>query len=446
MLNFLIYMLEVSVLTSLFYLFYRYLYFKLAYFEWSRYFFYAALILSLTIPVLPSIFNTSNTFGNAIRILGFSDTESRLFVNISDSYLSRETSFLSQLPILNLLFIIWLSGFIRYMYLILKSIVSSVLLINSGKKIQTKNYKIIFSEKKQAAFSFFSNIVVGYDFNLLSEEEKTQIINHEKIHIKQFHTIDNIIFEIFRALFWFNPVSRLISANIKIIHEFIVDNQLTGNKNNSDYSRLILKLATHRSFEITKSHFSTEEIKNRIKLITFPENQSLRKRRFYSSLPVLLISLTAAWIILSSVNSIWKLKPEPEKEFHKPFKKENYKIISPFFQNYINQTKGEQQLIISHNEASYEVKSFSEVYAICSGTISSIKENTIYELNEKEIILTNDSGYLVEYRGLYQTCVIPNRQVKKGEKIGLSGDIRLYPSVSIKIIKKGNLTDPETLY
>lgn len=455
MLNFLIYILEVSVLTSVFFLFYRYLYFKFAYFVWSRYYFYAALIISLIIPLLPGLFEVDLIIYKIDSLIGVSENKSLGYVYVQNSYLNNTESFLSSFPIIEILFIIWISGFIRYMFIISKSLVSIVFTLKKGERQKEGKYTIVKINSNKPAFSFFNYVFVNKEFESLSKTEKIQITDHEKIHAKQKHTIDNLIFEVFRAVFWFNPISRLISANIKIIHEFIVDNELTGNKNVPDYSRLLLKLATHRSHALTVSSFSKEEITSRIKLITFPEKEKVRKIRFAASIPVLIITVFATWIIISTANTYMFSKTKTEKIFHTPFNPKNYKLISPFFENRVPGEifRGKEQNInetqsytVSHKEATYEVKDYSKAYAIESGTISRIKKKDIYGLTELTIKLESKNGYTIEYIGIYRAIINKDDAVNKGDIIGLTGDIRLYPSVSIKITKDDECLNPEKLY
>ncbi len=455
MLNFLIYILEVSVLTSIFFLFYRYLYFKFAYFVWSRYYFYVALLISLIIPLLPGLFNPDLIILKIESLIGSPTNGNLGYINVQNSYLNNSDPLFTNIPIVEILFIIWISGFIRYLFIITKSILSVRILKKQGDKHKDGKTIIIRTNSINPAFSFFNSVFVNKAFDTLPEEEKEQIIKHEKIHASQKHTIDNIIFEIFRAVFWFNPISRLISANIKIIHEFIVDNALTGNKNVPDYSKLILKLAIHQSHVITVSSFSKEEITSRIKLITFPETEKIRKIRFAASIPVLLATIFAAWIIISTTNNYILGETKPDKEFHKPFKQKNCKLISPFFENKVPGEifRGKEQNIniaeqysVSHKEATYEVKDYSEVYAIATGRVSHIKKKDIYGLTELTIIIKSETGHSIEYIGLYQSTIKENDNVYKGDIIGLTGDIRLYPSVSIKIKKNDEDLDPEKLY
>jgi len=375
------------------------------------------------------------------NLIGITANGNIAFVNVKDSFLLGQNSVFAGIPITKIIFIIWVSGFIRYLFFILKSVFSIVRMINKGEKEEDESFIIVRTNTNNPAFSFFNYIFTNIDFGKLQEAEQEQIIKHEKIHARQKHTIDNIIFEIFRAVFWFNPVSKLISVNVKIIHEFIVDNVLTGNKNIPEYSRLIVKLAAQKSQGLMVSNFSKEEITSRIKLITFPETEIIRKKRFAISIPVLIITMFASWLIISTVNIYALNKENVKKEFYSPFKKNSYKIISPFFKD-----KEIDGLFISHKEISYELKSFSDIYSVEKGIITNIEEKDIFGLKEYTISEELQNGYFIKYKGIYKAKVNIGEKVEKGDLVGISGDIRLYPKVDIQIIENGKTVNPETLY
>lgn len=441
-LNTCIYLIEVSLLTSIFYLFYRYLYFKLAYFEWSRYYLYTVLILSLIIPLLPGLYTQGTTQHNIFQLFNFSNQGTvNGLIKVNKFGLKTNNSFWVQIPYVKILLIIWISGIARFTLIIAKNIFSVKKLIKTGEKINAGKFKIIKNDFVDNVFSFFNFIFINKNFKQLTEEEQEQILNHEKIHARQFHSIDNIIFEIYRAVFWFNPVSKLIAADIKIIHEFITDNIITNNRNKPNYSRLILKLSTQDNVFKAASNFSKEEIKNRIKIISFPEKEKIRKKRFIISIPVLIITIFASWFIISSANSFIKIQKPENKPYLKPFDENNYKIISPYFKD-----KEYKQLIVSHEEVSYEIKSFSNIYAIESGIISNIKTKDVFGLKEITISENLNTKYTTDYSGLYQAFVMSGDSVKKGSIIGKSGDIRLYPTITIKLSKNGETFNPEKFY
>src|SRR5690606_17829495 len=69
------------------------------------------------------------------------------------------------------------------------------------------NGKIIETNTPHSTFSFFHYIFIG-NLNELSEEEKHQIISHEMVHANKLHSIDILLIEFLRIVFWFNPLIK----------------------------------------------------------------------------------------------------------------------------------------------------------------------------------------------------------------------------------------------
>ncbi|WP_316804544.1 TonB family protein [Pedobacter nototheniae] len=124
--------------------------------------------------------------------------------------------------------------------------------------------KLIKTAKAGSAFSFFSKKIID------TELPETDIINiHEEAHIKQWHTLDILFFEIIGIITWLNPVIYLYKKAIKNIHEFLADEkaaEFQGDK--AEYAMLILT----KSFGISPNalangFFDKSLIKKRIYML-----------------------------------------------------------------------------------------------------------------------------------------------------------------------------------
>ncbi len=56
--------------------------------------------------------------------------------------------------------------------------------------------------------------------------EMEQIVRHEMIHAKQYHSADILLSEIFTIIFWFNPFAWLLKKTLKQNLEFLTDRQV----------------------------------------------------------------------------------------------------------------------------------------------------------------------------------------------------------------------------
>ncbi|MEO8532781.1 MAG: M56 family metallopeptidase, partial [Flavobacterium sp.] len=116
-----------------------------------------------------------------------------------------------------------------------------------GKKVQQQaDFKFIDINENIAPFSYFDYIV--YNSSLYSASELENIIEHEKVHSDQNHTIDVLISRIFCVLFWFNPIIWFYKKAIIQNLEFIADSEAA--KKISDkkaYQYTLLKITTHEN-------------------------------------------------------------------------------------------------------------------------------------------------------------------------------------------------------
>ncbi|MFY0593036.1 M56 family metallopeptidase [Roseivirga sp.] len=69
-----------------------------------------------------------------------------------------------------------------------------------------------------------------------------EIIEHEKFHIKDRHSIDIILIELLQCAFWFNPMVYFIKKAIKLNHEFLADAYVINQKTSAyDYQKILLE-------------------------------------------------------------------------------------------------------------------------------------------------------------------------------------------------------------
>ena len=93
-------------------------------------------------------------------------------------------------------------------------------LIYKNPKHWHQNLRIVTLLKSNTAFSFFYYVFLGEQ---IKEEDKQAILKHEAVHVNQKHTLDLLFFELFRIVFWFNPLIYMYQNRIASLHEFIAD-------------------------------------------------------------------------------------------------------------------------------------------------------------------------------------------------------------------------------
>jgi hypothetical protein len=231
-----------------------------------------------------------------------------------------------------------------------------------GKTIQQQaDHKFIDLKENIAPFSYFNTIV--YNSSLYSEAELESILEHEKVHSDQNHTVDVLITRFFCTLFWFNPFIWLYKKAILQNLEFIADSEAT--KNISDkkaYQLTLLKITTHENCVVLTNHFYQSLIKKRIVMLNKNQSKKWNSWKYALVLPVLV-----AFVFLFQMEVIAQEKAIIKKEIkNNPTDAESidvYKIKK-------NTTDKELQ---------ETAKLLSEKYAIKT-TFSKIKRNANNEL------------------------------------------------------------------
>ncbi len=123
-------------------------------------------------------------------------------------------------------------------------------------------------------FSFFNYIFI--DKNKISKESEKKIIAHETVHIQQKHSIDLIVVELFAIVLWFNPLIYVVKKRIKENHEFIADRDVVGMYSNKfEYSKLLIQNSSIIKTNILTHNFSYSLLKRRLFMIKKSKNPLL---------------------------------------------------------------------------------------------------------------------------------------------------------------------------
>lgn len=169
-------------------------------------------------------------------------------------------------------------------------------------KQKDTNFTLIYTNSTENPFSFFKYIVINP--TLFSKEEYEHIVTHERIHVKQFHSIDVLFSKVFCALFWINPIIWLYRKAMLQNLEFIADNySLEQIESKYEYQKTLLKVvANQQSLSITNPFYQSL-IKKRI--IMLHTNQSHKKNiwKYATILPVLV-----GFMLLFQIETIAQVK------------------------------------------------------------------------------------------------------------------------------------------
>ena len=127
-------------------------------------------------------------------------------------------------------------------------------------------FKIIESNADLPTFSFFNYIFIG-NVSSLSKGETDQIIKHETTHVNHLHSLDILLVEFLKIIFWFNPAVYYLKSEITSIHEFQADELAIDNRDVNQYCNLLARVALQSADYPIANHFNNSLTLKRIAMM-----------------------------------------------------------------------------------------------------------------------------------------------------------------------------------
>lgn len=271
------YLLKVSIATAFFFVTYYMFFRKDTFLTFKRIYLTSSLILSMLIPFISIHFSNSEAtkiptaWLSEVVITPFGITQHEKAQTIDwQSLIMVGLSFASAIFLLH--FGIQVIGICRLKYENLSRKRQDCVLIN-------------LKENNVSSFSFFKWIFVSN--SIWSSENCDEILRHELVHARQWHSADVVFAELFCALFWWNPISWLFRREIRINHEFLADRGvLRQGFNTKSYQYLLLNTLTVTNRIPINNHFNILQLKKRIAMMNKKESNKLSAAKYLLALPV----------------------------------------------------------------------------------------------------------------------------------------------------------------
>ena len=258
------YLLKASGIVIILFLFYYIFLKNETFFKSIRSYFLVGLIIVVSIPLI-EIPVYVETITNQLNTLNYQEI-------ISTPLIEEKTIDWTQI-----LTSLYLIGVIFFSIKFLIQLISLTILLSKHQLIKKGKYRYVETSKNISPFSFF-NIII-YNKNQFSIQELEQIINHEKAHVIQWHSLDTILAHLMVITLWFNPFVWLYKKAVQQNLEFLADaHALKQVKNHKLYQFTLLKTcSTNFCTELT-NNFYNSLIKKRI--IMLHKNQSPNKSQW----------------------------------------------------------------------------------------------------------------------------------------------------------------------
>lgn len=215
--------------------------------------------------------------------------------------------------------VIYITIFALLIVRLLKQFVSIMRVRRQSKKIKYKDGTHIFLLMgSDASFSFFRWIFIYAD--AIQGGLADDIISHEKIHARQWHSVDVCLGQIFTVVYWLNPFSYLLMAELRRNLEHLADQgTLISGIDRKTYQMNLLKL-TYRVYpaQIYNS-FNYSHLKERIVMMN-KKPTHLSFCLVYLFIPALAVAFPLSGVFGKgeSVDSSIRVKPMVELKELKP--------------------------------------------------------------------------------------------------------------------------------
>jgi TonB family protein len=273
---------ETSVAMILFYAVYWFFLRKETYFRINRYFLAGSLIGSLSLSLFPLHY--------PVMINAPSGTA--LYAAMTEGYrngkllFSGETGVSSGFSWLSFLAFIYFAGVAFFFFRLLFQMIRLVILYFQSSVCRYDNVYIVENRWYKVPFSFFN--LIFYNPENLDQEDLTEILAHEKVHIRERHWVDLLVTELLTIVFWFNPFVWFFERSIKQNHEYLADEGvLAQGRNIGRYQALLINQLMGVPVISIANHLNDGLNATRFKMMTKKRDSKIRAFRLAWALPVI---------------------------------------------------------------------------------------------------------------------------------------------------------------
>lgn len=294
--DFLIYSLQTIVLQLLFLVVFELFFKKETFFKANRFYLLGSTILSLLIPMIkiPIEQKVQEQYIFQLKEIVLTNT----------GFVENQVQNTSDFSVLNFVYAI---GFLLFLTLFIIKLIKVFKVKQKAKLEVLNNTKIYRIENSKQAFSFLNYIFIGKE-----NQNLEAIIKHEKVHQKQFHSIDLLFLESLKIIFWFNPMIYIYQKRIVEIHEFEADSNSVSENKSSYYETLICQIFEVNSISLTNNFYNQSLIKKRLVMLQKSKSKKAGMMKYLVVVPMTILSL-----MLFSTSVVAQVKNEKKLETKK---------------------------------------------------------------------------------------------------------------------------------
>ncbi|MGE5458239.1 MAG: M56 family metallopeptidase [Methanococcaceae archaeon] len=271
-----LYLMHSFVSLTLLYAFYVLFLKKETWHQWNRFYLLLAWITSMVMPFVKLNFSETgigkefSVYLNPVLVNGKHAAET---LHGTDFYL---IFFNVYFAVCILLLLRLLMRFIQIYWLYI---------VNESGKLN--GYTTILLEHGYSPFSFFKIIFLPKD--KLTDPAIDKLLAHEEVHIRNYHSVDMLLFELLIIVQWFNPAAWLCKKEIEAQHEFAADSSLiSAGLDNTEYRNILFAFTFRLSGNSITNNFNSL-LKRRFEMLVRKRSAKTAKFKFLLSIPLVAV-------------------------------------------------------------------------------------------------------------------------------------------------------------
>lgn len=265
-----------------------------------------------------------------------------------------------------ILFMVYTAGvFVLFSRFIIQ-LMSLARLIRDSSVRNGEGFTYVECSEPVAPFSFFNYIV--YNPAQYKPYELAAILDHERVHCSQWHSLDILFSHLVTILLWVNPVAWLYRQNIQQNLEFLADARATRNMESlKTYQYMLLKVSGIPMYRPITNNFYNSLIKKRIIMLQKSKSHQHNSWKYAMVLPLLL-----GFLVIF-----------------------NTRVIAQHAEHNIHETQDDTQINVRRDMSDSDLKALKkEVMEKVRGTFSysGLKRNSAGEISRIKIEYKDSNG------------------------------------------------------
>jgi bla regulator protein BlaR1 len=270
------YVLKSSAIIIIFFVCYKLFLQRETFFVGNRWFLLSGIILSLIIPLIVIPVYVEFT-PNYLDYVSTNGQDASSLQQIEESF-----------NLLQFATILYVTGVLFFIGKLILECVSLVFLMKRNQSKKIGFYTYVETNSNSAPFSFFKWII--YNPNQFDKNELNLILNHEKVHARQYHSMDVIFAQLMCVVFWMNPLIWLYKRELHQNLEFIADREAQNNAVcEINYQKLLLKTTLSNHQLAFANNFYNSLIKNRIIMLHRSKSNKMNAYKYALVIPLLML-------------------------------------------------------------------------------------------------------------------------------------------------------------